>query len=227
VDRWTAVLWTALPATVANLVGVLAGLSQARGSQRDFVGDRKWQARADLAPGRREDEQRREALELYKMAKAFYEKFVSDHHVRLFLDLSPALMTEARCHPALCFAERGYLRTREIGREVEDAVIQQATLSQLGLLHHLQGRFSDAEQEFEEGLAILQSLPQLAKNNILAMSTTLHQLAILDHRKGNRNRALERLQASCDLDASVQNQEGMKYNQEALRRLRDGESANG
>jgi len=220
-----AVLWLAVLAICSSLLGALAGLASRSDTGGDWYGQRRAARDKDAAAFRSEIGRFRQAARDYHEAKQIYDAYVSKFSIA-FLDLAPEQMSEARDNPDLQHAEALYSNVLDSGREMKDLVIESSTMCQLGLLHHLQGRFDDAERELCGSLEVLQSLPQQEKNNRLANATVLHQLALLDFRRGNRERAIARMQEAHALNRAAGSLARSLSDKKALDRFRQsGNSA--
>jgi tetratricopeptide (TPR) repeat protein len=87
---------------------------------------------------------------------------------------------------------------------------------QLGMLEHFRGAFSAAEQNFREAQSILESLPQLATEDVKTISGCCYHLGILAARRGALQIGRGLLKRSEALDEAMVDLSGQAMNREAL-----------
>jgi len=145
----------------------------------------------------------------YQDAKERFESYLFQHAPVTFLTITGDDHERAAHDPLLQPCEELYGEAIELSRSEGMVINVGVAMTQLGMLHHLQGRFEIARREFLEALTVKGMAPA-------AISSCHYHLGVLALREGAKEEAWQRLQSSLAIDTVLNDATGIAITRAAL-----------
>lgn len=156
-------------------------------------------------------------FEAYRRARLTYEAYLARNAVD-FNELTDDHFLAARADPSLAQAERDYRHTIQLSQKENAQRDAAIAFYQLGMLLHIQGRFEEARDPLCQALDILDSLPQVERDEQSAISNCHYHLGLIALRLGDAHEARSQLERSVRIDTSLGDLSGAAMGKRALAR---------